>query len=302
MLANDLLIRTALREDLDGLAHLIERESARPERHCIHSDFGSRAATLRDMLDLAARGELVFMLAADASAQLVGALGCEMDVAIGRGWLRGPFVATDDAATWEALASALLAALLPRLPPAVRCLDSFLNVANERGTAFYLQHGFQRMREVHVYVTDRDAARPTPTIWAPILQPAQRAQVAGLQTLLFPRAYLTGEMLVEPAADRGVFVVADGETVLGYVCAKAASLEDPHPEGTVEFLGVAPEARGRGLGERLLLTALHWLFDERGQAAVNLTVNDELTNARALYAKAGFRLKYTGVHTRWEQA
>ncbi len=30
----------------------------------------------------------------------------------------------------------------------------------------------------------------------------------------------------------------------------------------------------------------------------SLTVNDNLTNARSLYEKVGFRLQYTGVHTK----
>jgi ribosomal protein S18 acetylase RimI-like enzyme len=186
-------------------------------------------------------------------------------------------------------------------------LDSFLDVANERGNAFYLGRGFQRMREVHVYLAERQPksedppALPRENLEGLALQPAHAAQVAELQEALFPGAYLTGEMLSRPAEGRKVFVLAEGERVLGYVCARADTVADEAPEGTVEFLGVQPAARRRGLGERLLRLALRWLFDAQGQAAVNLTVNDELANARALYEKVGFRLKYTGVHTRLER-
>jgi RimJ/RimL family protein N-acetyltransferase len=69
--------------------------------------------------------------------------------------------------------------------------------------------------------------------------------------------------------------------------------------------GNGPAFRRDGLFKDMvgkpLRLALRWLFDAQGQAAVNLTVNDELANARALYEKVGFRLKYTGVHSRLER-
>ena len=49
-----------------------------------------------------------------------------------------------------------------------------------------------------------------------------------------------------------------------------------------------------------MTTALDWFFDEREMPQVGLTVSDENINARGLYERVGFRLKYTGVNHRLE--
>jgi ribosomal protein S18 acetylase RimI-like enzyme len=86
--------------------------------------------------------------------------------------------------------------------------------------------------------------------------------------------------------------------VLGYLY---AALEDSSGDGTIEFVGVRADTRGQGIGRQLLQTALQWLFEIKHVPQATLVVNDNLTNARALYESVGFRLKYTGVHTRQER-
>lgn len=73
---------------------------------------------------------------------------------------------------------------------------------------------------------------------------------------------------------------------------------DESSEGYIEFLGVRSDLRGQGLGNRLLLTALDWLFWAKNVSEVGLTVADDQTNARSLYEKAGFGTKYTGLSAR----
>jgi putative acetyltransferase len=57
---------------------------------------------------------------------------------------------------------------------------------------------------------------------------------------------------------------------------------------------VRPEARGRGLGRRLLDTALTWAREQRAQRVV-LDTTEEMQAARHLYEQAGFRS--TGTRT-----
>jgi ribosomal protein S18 acetylase RimI-like enzyme len=90
-------------------------------------------------------------------------------------------------------------------------------------------------------------------------------------------------------------VHAEGDAVLGYIY---AAIEDGSGEGTIEFLGVQADARRRGVGRRLLLTALNWLFQVKNVSEVGLTVSDEDTDARALYEGVGFGLKHTGLNLR----
>lgn len=78
---------------------------------------------------------------------------------------------------------------------------------------------------------------------------------------------------------------------MGYVYA----ILDESGEGYLEFLGVRPDARRRGLGKRLLLTALNWLFEVKDVSTVGLTVSGDQNNARSLYEKVGFHIRYTGL-------
>lgn len=98
------------------------------------------------------------------------------------------------------------------------------------------------------------------------------------------------ELAARPHTDYRVLVgggVGDGtdesrEAVLGY-----AGLARSRPLADVMTIAVAPDARSRGYGRRLL----DWLIEAAGQAgcqALLLEVRADNAAARALYAGAGF--------------
>lgn len=81
----------------------------------------------------------------------------------------------------------------------------------------------------------------------------------------------------------GSFVVAEGAgAVLGY--AIAWSVVD---EAELANIAVAPAARGRGIGQRLLDAAIAYA-EAKGCAAMYLEVRESNSGARALYASRGF--------------
>jgi GNAT superfamily N-acetyltransferase len=86
--------------------------------------------------------------------------------------------------------------------------------------------------------------------------------------------------------DRSVTLLAvDGDRALGMTSARIE--ERP---GTAHLLGmwVAPEARGRGVGRRLIDAIVDWAH-EREIHELGLWVTDANEPARALYANSGFR-------------
>jgi ribosomal protein S18 acetylase RimI-like enzyme len=238
--------------------------------------------------------EICFAMALQ-DGNLVGAFGSEFDEALGRGWLWGPFAPTED---WAEVASALSDRLLEILPPSIRRLDGFLHVANERGREFYLSHGFEQLKRHHVYVAARGRELLPACVVCRALEPSQKESFSRLHDALFPDTYETGESIVAKLDDdHAVFVQTEGDDVVGYIY---VAIEDGTREGYVEFLGVRADARRRGLGKGLLLTALKWWFEEKGVSEVSLTVSDEDTAARALYESVGFGLRTTGVNFRWD--
>jgi ribosomal protein S18 acetylase RimI-like enzyme len=287
---NTIEIRSAHRVDFPRIARLIAGQNGTPESQCIISG-DSYESILQTMTKWDEVSEICFAIALQ-DGRLLGALGSEFDQELARGWLWGPFVLVED---WDEIAAALLEKLLELLPAPIHRLDFFVNIANQRATRFYLEHGFQKPEVSYVYVAPRpEKPLPLPEPCSPL----QAEQVICFRTLhdtLFPNTYYTGQDIVDQLDDgHQVFVCSAGEDVLGYVYASV----DESGEGYIDFLGVRDDVRRQGLGKRLLLTALKWLFENKGVLEVGLTVSQDLTNARSLYERVGFRIKYTGLSAR----
>jgi ribosomal protein S18 acetylase RimI-like enzyme len=288
-------LRLALPRDLDAAARLIHDANVLPRR-CLHSEPGATAGSIAaEMGPLHERGELLVLLA-EANGAITGVVACEIDGATGRGWLRGPHVPAE-VPSWHGVGEALLRDLLARLPAGIHRVDGFLDEAHTEGDALLDSLGFRRVRRVHLYV----ARPPAPTGFgeaAALLAPGQAPSAGALHDTLFPASWFPGSGFAESITpDHRIFVIGEGAVVHGYVGAEREAGGD----GFIHHLGVAPEARGQGLGRRLLGTAVAWLMTERGATEVALTVDDENVNARGLYESVGFRLRHTGVNRRWER-
>lgn len=76
------------------------------------------------------------------------------------------------------------------------------------------------------------------------------------------------------------FCAVDGDRLVGFALCWTS--------GFVKDIAVAADARGQGIGEALLRTAL-LAFKERGLSEVALKVHADNMAARRLYARLGFR-------------
>jgi len=292
-------LRQAQNGDFEAISTLIAEQNKRAETHCIHSDTGEDAHSIcNEMTRLDAEGEICFVMAS-IEGQVTSAMGCELDVELGRGWLRGPFI-VDLQNDWNASASVLFKGLLDVLPVSIHQLDTFLNVENRRGNDFYFSQNFQQLRLVHVYLC-KAPENPVPnTDLCKRLHPRQAQAFVDLHQTVFPGTYATGQRILDKLDDQHqVFVGEQENEMMGYLY---AAIEEDTGDGSIEFVGVREEARGKGIGRKLLQTALYWLFEVKQVPQVLLVVNDNLANACSLYESVGFRLKYTGVHNRksWE--
>jgi ribosomal protein S18 acetylase RimI-like enzyme len=101
-------------------------------------------------------------------------------------------------------------------------------------------------------------------------------------------------LLPDALADPGVeFCIAPdaGSGALGYTQTRFfLSVWEGGLEAQLEDLFVAPEARGAGLGSRLLDFALG-SARARGARTIGLQTNEHNRAAQALYERAGFRLQ-----------
>jgi len=294
---HNISIRAAKAEDFETISKLIADQNKNPETHCIQSDTGNNYQSIQnEIIRLASEAGICFIMAFH-NGELIGTLGCELDQELGRGWARGPFIISKTN-EWEKVASALLQGLQNTLPSTIHWLDSFLNIANERGNKFYFAHGFQQLRLVHVYVAKAFENPLGNLSTCKPIDPLQAQNFVALHESIFAQTYTTGQRILNKLDNNHqVFVYTQGDEFLGYLY---ASIEEDTGDGSVEFIGVQEDARGKGIGRQLLQTALQWLFEGKKVHQAILVVNDNLTNARSLYESVGFRLKYTGVHARKE--
>lgn len=263
---------------------------------CLHAEHGDSVRAQADELRALPAGEACFVVARDESDRLCGVAGAEVDAGLARAWVRGPL--TDAAA--PACRAALLQALHAALP-SVRRFDAFPQV-DELPLRTSLRDAGYRDHVQH-HVMERDAARPAPA-WPAVVRDAAADDADTLTPLheaLFPATYMSvAGMLAQRDEGHRLLVVAgsDGATPAGYLFVR----EQPHDdEAYVDFLGVAPTERGRGLGRTLLDAALHWALARRGLPRVNLTVRQDRAPALGLYQSAGFREVAAGAQMIFER-
>lgn len=105
--------------------------------------------------------------------------------------------------------------------------------------------------------------------------------VVALHDRLFPGTHTPGRVLA--ASDDLRLVYVENGEVRGYVAAAVQS----DRAGYIDYLGVDPLHRGRGIGRALVRTAADRLL-ELGSTSVNLTVRQTNMVARGLYHSLGF--------------
>lgn len=120
-----------------------------------------------------------------------------------------------------------------------------------------------------------------------LLQPAgvvAAPVIAALQRACFPDDPWGEESVATLVGQPGSFAVLalTGEEPVGFVMARVAA-----DDAEIIAIGVSAEARGRGIGRRLVAASLDG-SRERGATALFLEVAEDNDAARALYKSCGF--------------
>lgn len=303
----EITTRAATGVDLMPMVELIARQNSLPENRCLHA--GETADELRQGL-LAinppfistftvaiALGEREGIQLSDG--RLLGVIGGDLSLSSSRAWLWGPWV---EDGFWGVVAAPLLDRFLWFTRELDR-VDAYADVAASRLYQLLTAQRFGQPIVTHLYLAARGAAASPPeptskdaTQFAIVSLPESgQADFIRMHEAIFPESASGTELAYEMGPERPIFAVLRDGRLLGYL---AASIQVDPREGMVEYLGVAEEARGLGVGRALLRRALRWAFDERDLPQVALTVREANAQARTLYETEGFRLERTGVHLR----
>ncbi len=272
--------------DFDDIVRFVTRLNTQPDHHI--GFFGASEADIRQTLAELEPSVHESSVVAEEDGNLVGLMGVEYDVEIGRAWLYGPLI---DHSDWQVLADRLYAAVQPLLPDVVREHDLFCDTRNQNVRAFADRRSFALRSENAILNLDRAQFAVVPQLEAEPFTAPYFARLEALHDHLFPRTYYTARQLVDKQdADTFLFIASDGGELMGYVFGKVQRQAE---QGYVDFLGVADSQRRRGVGRRLLSAAVRRIAEAPEVQTVNLTMNTHNTAAMSLYANLGFTVERT---------
>jgi len=266
---------------------------------CLHGDQGGdERSHVAELAELPA-GEAAFWRAAGSRGEALGVIGCEIDRSQRRAWIRGPWAVPGLS---SASLEAALLNTLERALPEINCLDAFPSEDDETLAALYRGANYRRM-DVHRVMEAALGDAGTATAADACIRaarPDDLRQWLPLHHGLFPGSYLSDDEIATAIGDGPHLVLTawlDGRPA-GYLVAKDDATMD---ELYVDYLGVDPAARGRGLGRALLRHAMRW-GEGRGRRRAALTVRQDRIEALSLYLQCGFQQARSGVHWRKDHA
>lgn len=279
-MSRSLTIRPPRADELGRVAAFLARLNPEPEHHIGYcgADETEISQALEDDFDEVPVPE-AFVLA-EHGEQLVGVLGFGAGLETGYLELWGPFaVGRDRTAVADRLWNALT------LPPEAARLELFCNAKNVLCIDFAFRHGFMEGARAQIL----GAVPGTETESSSGLEARDFGAFVALHDALFPDTYYSGATILKRlGSHRQVFAERGASGLCAYAYAEVAP---EFGEGSLEFVGVAPVARGRGLGAKLVRSALAWTFS-LGVREVTLTVSAEDEAAGRLYRRAGFALRH----------
>jgi dTDP-4-amino-4,6-dideoxy-D-galactose acyltransferase len=115
------------------------------------------------------------------------------------------------------------------------------------------------------------------------------AQCAALYDVWLTRS------ITDPTYADSTFVAVWQAQAVGYV---ACHLRPATHTGTIGLVGITEQARGQAIGQKLVLTALHW-FQQQGMTQVEVTTQGRNIGAQRLYQRCGFLTQSVALWYHW---
>ena len=281
--------------DWPDLAEFIHRCNQAPGGgvRCLHAAQGDDVASHAAELAGLPADEAAFWAIVEDGRQ-VGVVGCEVDAALKRAWLRGPL--TVEPCVLDALLP-LVGPTLEAALPAVQIYDAFPSADDAPLNAWYAAAGYTAL-QLHTVLRAPIVVAHDPATTVRRATPQDLPAMLSLHLALFPSPYI-GEAefhrALAPSADCALFVTVGNDGLpVGYLYVQDNASEH---EAYVDYLGVLPSQRGQGRGRVLLDAAARW-GAEHGRAHLALTVREDRRSALGLYQRWGFGTVSSGRHWR----
>lgn len=273
-------IRTANDAQAEAALDLIVACQADPARTCPYVGT-EHAGILAELTELQPGWRETLRIGVRDGAVVAAACG-DYDEETHRSWIQGPWAADD--AAWTSYADALVDAIIAQAPAGVEDHELCGTPRHTALADLAARRGWRTGAVSIAYVARSadDWPEPGPSVRGATM--ADLAAVAELHDLAFPGTYATARSLL--ADEDRITLVLDGPD--GSPAGYAAAQVQPDGAGYLDFIAIAPGARGRGLSKLLLSAIGRRVLAAAPNGDVNLTVVETNTPAVALYESFGF--------------
>ena len=256
---------------LEAVAGYVTAAQADPLRHVTY--VGEDRNSILDEFAEAERWE-ERLLVAVVEDDVAGVLMPDIDEEMRRVWWIGPWADTED------IAVELLSDARRHFGSLFDEEEMAPDSRNELIRSVAASTGFSE--GTWSSVLSKHELDPSGTATSASLDDEQLDAVAALHQRLFPGTHTPGDRLVDAEGTRLRAIHVDGR-LAGYVAYEIQA----DGIGYVDYLGVAPTHRRRGIGQALVIDVCRELA-ARGVPAVHLTVRADAPGAVDLYRSVGF--------------
>lgn len=214
--------------------------------------------------------------------QLIGILGFDADLEDESAEIWGPFVIENK---WQ-IANSLWESMSELLPQNITTIYMFPNYKNKNVRHLAQTLDFHEHSHHAILTAYKKGFLKLPKVDITELTENYYKDMKQLHDNVFPNTYYSGEQIINRLNDnRKVLIITKQNQLLGYIYVEA---EPKFGDGSIEFFAVQKTERNKGLGEKLLIIALKWLFTFETIQSVTLTVDSSNIGAIKLYEKVGF--------------
>lgn len=228
-----------------------------------------------------------FLIAMESN-KIVGVCGFDADIERGKAEIWGPFVDHLDALK---VSNMLWESIITEIPDAIQTVYLFPENHNKMVIDFANVLSFDSVSKKTILTCSKQSFRGISNHNVITLLSEHYSSLEKLHNELFPNTYLTGNEMVEGLSGKSaIFGLIDkNSNLLGYLYAEA---EPEFGEGNIEFVGVTPSSRNKGVGSSLLVKGLEWIFTFPSIEEVTLCVKSDNTKAIRLYTSLGFQIEH----------
>ncbi|MCM3240025.1 GNAT family N-acetyltransferase [Heyndrickxia oleronia] len=218
--------------------------------------------------------------------QLVGVLGLDIEKDSQEAEIWGPFIQWDD---WLDVAHKMWDGLIKKLSSPVQQYNGFYHKDHQYAAPFMDQLQFEKGNAHYILIAKPSSDDPLCEEGIQEITSDLFPTFITLHQELFPHTYYNGEDIIQRLnEERKVLISKDNEELQGYVYFEA---NPEFHEGSLEYIGVSQDHRKKGVGKRLIRSALFQLFNHFSIEEIQLCVAAENEKALKLYKSAGFLVK-----------